>query len=178
MSRHLQTGSFLIEALVAILIFAFGILGLVALAAKAVSTQTDSEYRAIASNLADEMLSTIALGVDRCPNCTVPEDVSTHIRNSLAVYAHHGTGSECPTLVDAANPIDGDASTNADVLNWVNKVTDGTAGLPGATDAGIQIKTANAADLNDQYNPVVITICWQGPKDTAPRRFSTVTYVN
>lgn len=171
-----QTGSFMLEALVAILIFAFGILGLVALAAKSVTAQSEAEYRSIAANLADEIASTISLGVNRCPTCTVPEDISSSVKASLAAYAHHPDGVDCPSA-GAADPITGAASTNADVLAWVGKVTS-AAGLPGATSAGLQIRTNDAADPNDRYNPVQITVCWQGPKDPVPRRFSTVAYVN
>ena len=40
-----QGGFFLIEAMVAILIFALGILGLVAMGGTAVSSQSDAQYR-------------------------------------------------------------------------------------------------------------------------------------
>jgi type IV pilus assembly protein PilV len=162
--REMQAGFMMLEALVAILIFAFGVLGLVALSSQAISAQSDAEYRTVAANLANEMASTIALGADRCPSCTVASDVATHITASLAAYAHQSGGAVCAFT--------GTQSTNADVLSWVTKVTTPTSGLPGASAAGLQIST------NNPNNGVVITVCWKAPKDIAQRHFTLVTYVN
>ena len=52
-----QTGSYLLEALIAILIFAFGVLGLVGLLGSSVRVTNDARYRAEASNLANAMLA-------------------------------------------------------------------------------------------------------------------------
>ena len=60
-----QGGFFLIEAMVAILIFALGILGLVAMGGTAVSSQSDAQYRTEASSLADAIAGEVALGIDR-----------------------------------------------------------------------------------------------------------------
>ena len=43
--RQAQRGVFLIEALIAILIFSLGILGMVAMAGSAMSAQTDARFR-------------------------------------------------------------------------------------------------------------------------------------
>lgn len=53
---RLQGGAALLEALVAVLIFSIGILGVVALQAFSVRTVTDAKYRADASFLANEAL--------------------------------------------------------------------------------------------------------------------------
>ena len=65
LARSVQRGFFLIEAMVAILIFALGILGLVAMGGTAVSAQSDAQYRTEASSLADAIAAQIALGVTR-----------------------------------------------------------------------------------------------------------------
>ena len=52
-----QRGAFLLEALVAILIVSFGILGIVGLQAQAVKITNDSQYRAEAVYLATELMS-------------------------------------------------------------------------------------------------------------------------
>jgi len=62
--RH-QGGFFLIEALVAILIFSLGVLGLVAMGSAAIAAQSDAQYRTEAAALADEIASKISLNVDR-----------------------------------------------------------------------------------------------------------------
>jgi type IV pilus assembly protein PilV len=55
--RHAQTGAFLLEALIGILIFSLGILGVVGLQARAIRFTNDSEYRAEAVYLANSLIS-------------------------------------------------------------------------------------------------------------------------
>ena len=55
--RHTQTGAFLLEALIGILIFSLGILGIVGLQAQAIRFTNDSEYRAEAVYLANRLIS-------------------------------------------------------------------------------------------------------------------------
>jgi type IV pilus assembly protein PilV len=52
-----ESGAFLLEALVAILVVSFGILGVVALQAQAMKVTNDSQYRAEAVYLATELMS-------------------------------------------------------------------------------------------------------------------------
>ena len=56
---------FLIEALIAILIFSLGILSLVAIQTAAMSAQNDAQYRVEAANFANQMMSQIWLNVAR-----------------------------------------------------------------------------------------------------------------
>ena len=75
-----RRGFFLIEAMVAILIFALGILGLVAMGGTAVSSQSDAQYRTEASSLADAIAGEMALGIDRTSEANKAA--------SLADFAH------------------------------------------------------------------------------------------
>jgi len=63
-----QKGSYLLEALVAILIFAFGVLGLVGIVAGSIRATNDARYRAEAANLANaivgQMWATAAADLD------------------------------------------------------------------------------------------------------------------
>ena len=52
-----QTGSYLLEALIAILIFSFGVLGLVGLLGSSIRITNDARYRSEAANLASAMIS-------------------------------------------------------------------------------------------------------------------------
>jgi len=54
---HAQRGAYLLEALIGILIFSFGILGIVGLQAQAIRFTNDSEYRAEAVYLANSLIS-------------------------------------------------------------------------------------------------------------------------
>jgi type IV pilus assembly protein PilV len=55
--RRTQEGAFLLEALIGILIFSLGILGIVGLQAQAIRFTNDSEYRAEAVYLANSLIS-------------------------------------------------------------------------------------------------------------------------
>jgi type IV pilus assembly protein PilV len=59
---RLQGGVMLIEALIAILIFSIGILGIVGLQAAAVKQSTDARYRAEAAYLAEQLLGQMWIG--------------------------------------------------------------------------------------------------------------------
>ena len=56
-SRHAQTGAYLLEALIGILVFSFGILGIVGLQAQAIRVTNDAEMRAEAIYLANSLIS-------------------------------------------------------------------------------------------------------------------------
>ena len=52
-----QSGSYLLEALIAILIFAFGVLGLIGLLGSSIRVTNDARYRAEAATLANSMIA-------------------------------------------------------------------------------------------------------------------------
>lgn len=158
-----QSGMMLLEALIAILIFSFGILGMVAINARAVQAATDSQNRADAARFASEIASLIALNVTR----DATNGVSA---TSLQTFAHQPSGSNCA--------FSGTASTQAAVTQWVGSVTQAGryGGLPGATATRLQIRVP--AVTGSLFNSVGITICWQLPEDIQPRRHDLVVYVN
>lgn len=165
-----QGGFFLIEAMVAILIFALGILGLVAMGGTAVSSQSDAQYRTEASSLADAIAGEIALGIDRTTEAT---KLAT-----LANFAHQPTPA--PTTVPAPCAFAGGA-INPVAAPGVAALLDRAAnaalpipGLPGATAANQQIFIDGAGN----FNRVVITLCWRTASDSAWRRHTLVTYIN
>lgn len=168
MNQHLrssQRGVFLIEALIGILIFAIGVLAMIALQAKAIEIQTDTQYRVEASNLADRMLGEITLNVNRSGTSQAAQ--AANIQASLAAFAHR------PTTTATCN-FSGAASGDANVLAWVNDITNVSATrLPGsgANMQQIQVNTGT-------FNQVIITICWQTAADAIPRQHTLVSYIN
>jgi type IV pilus assembly protein PilV len=156
-----QRGVFLLEALIGILIFSLGILTLVAMQAAAISAQSDSQYRTEVSKRAEQVTNQIWLNVNRTN--------AASIQASLATFAHHETGST------GSCAYSGTASTNAVVTAWLTTLTSGATALPGTTSAMVQIAIDTTAAA---YNKVTVTICWQAPRDLAPRRHTAVTYVN
>ena len=55
-SAAIQEGSVLLEALIAILIFSFGVLGLIGILASSIRATNDARYRAEAANLANAVI--------------------------------------------------------------------------------------------------------------------------
>lgn len=77
-----QTGVALLEALVALLVIAFGVLGIVGIQAASVAAVSDARYRVEATALADELLSRIW--------------AETSDANVLPDYATGASGAELP----------------------------------------------------------------------------------
>jgi type IV pilus modification protein PilV len=164
-----QGGFFLIEALIAILIFSLGVLGLVAMGGAAIAAQSDAQYRTQAAALADEIASTISLNVDRYNTANLYPNTTASIAATLAPFAHQPNGVGCA--------FNGPASTDPKVVAWAAKVIDPSqGGLPGAVAAGQQIQILTTTAGN--FNRVAVTICWQAPNDKAVRQHTLITYVN
>jgi type IV pilus assembly protein PilV len=103
--RTAQGGSALLEALVAILIFAFGVLGLVGILAASIRATNDARYRAEAANLANAVIGDMW--------ATAPNDLDpqfgaggprlTAWKNLVAQELPSAAGANAP-LVDLAQP--------------------------------------------------------------------------
>lgn len=153
-----ESGVVLIEALVAILLFSLGILGLVALGGQAVGAQSDAQYRTEASGLADAIAGEIAVNVDRTSN-------GANIAASLPAFSHRADPG-------AACVFTGTDTTNARVQALITRA----AALPGATPSQQQITVQAAAG---EFNRVEVTLCWRTANDNgAWRRHTYVAYVN
>ena len=85
-----QRGILLLEALIAILIISFGILGLVALWANSVKNASEAKYRSDSSFLANEMIGQMWL--DRA-NITPAYTAPTNWTERVAATLPGGTGS-------------------------------------------------------------------------------------
>ena len=159
----------MIEALIAILIFSLGILGMVAMGGTAIGAQSDARYRTDASQLADNIANLIALNVDR----STPNTPSV-LQTSLTAFQHQPAGTVCA--------FSGAASAMPLVTGWLSQVTTtgpGLLGLPGTVGAGQQILVTTTGA--NGFNRVEITICWRDPgtPTAAPmRRHTLVTFVN
>jgi type IV pilus assembly protein PilV len=152
-----QSGMILIDALMAILVFSLGILGMVGVQALAVGGQSDAQFRNEANQWVSQISNEMWLNVDRTSEVTLAA--------SVASFAHRIDVGAC----DAAA---GTPSVNALVTNWVNAIKAGaaTGGLPG-TDLRQQI-------LVNPGNQVTVTVCWHAPSDVAMRRHVVTTYIH
>jgi type IV pilus assembly protein PilV len=144
---QMQRGVALIEGLIAILIFAVGLIGTLKVQADSVSRSRDALYRAEAGVLAHEIIG--IMWTDRA---------------NLAAYAHRPTGTDCqPTGTNTAN---------ANASRWLGEFTTAANGryLPGATLSNQQIIVSA-----DTPPKVTVRICWRAPQDTADSNFVAVS---
>jgi len=87
LARPRERGSFLLEGLIALLIFAFGILGLVGLLAGSIRASNDARYRTEAINLANAIVGDMWT--------TQPGDLDTQFGSSggkLTAWRTHAAG--------------------------------------------------------------------------------------
>jgi type IV pilus assembly protein PilV len=167
-----QAGFFLIEAMVAILIFALGLLGLVAMGGTAVSAQSDAQYRTEASSIADAIAGEIALGIDRTSDANKTA--------TLGAYAHQPNPPPSTSPAPCSftgDPIDAVQKPGVAALLARAANAASAPGLPGASSVNQQIYIDPPVGTFDPRR-VVITLCWKTPSDSAWRRHTLVTYVN
>lgn len=166
--RSRQGGMFLIEALVAILLFAVGILGMVGMSALATAAQSDAQYRTLAASLASRIAQEAWVGVDRYTGADVVTRAAS-LKTSLATFQHNPGGADCV--------FSGGAGTNPAVVAWAADAS--TVGsewnLPGATATMQQVLVDT--DVGG-YNRLTVTVCWKLPSNPAARQHVLVTYVN
>lgn len=117
-SSKAQTGSALMEALVAIVVFSFGILGLLGLQAASIKNNGDAKYRSDASYFANQIVA--QMWIDR---------------SNIDAYAHKGAGAVCAFT--------GAASGNANVMGWISEMS---SVLPDASSSKTQIQVVTVAN--------------------------------
>ena len=138
--RRAQRGFTLIEVLVSLLVFAFGVLGLLGLQSTAIRFSSDAQQRADATFLADQLLGRMLIA-----------DPAT-----IATFAHHATGTtKCaPT---------GAASTNPIVTEWLAEVS---GLLPKADEIALG-QSLHQIVVNAANGQVTVKLCWQNGSDPA-----------
>jgi type IV pilus assembly protein PilV len=135
-----QSGTSLVEVLVAMVVLAIGLLGLVGLQARLHSLQVESYQRAQALMLLNDMASRIALNRN---------DAAAYVTDAVAGVAN----PDCPT--------DTSDRANADLVEWCNA-------LQGAaeTNGGNVGAMVGGRGCIEQPDPAVtefrITVAWQG----------------
>ncbi len=168
-------GFFLLEALLAILIFSLGILAMVAMGATAMNAQSDAQYRTEAAAYANEIATQMWLNMNR-PSVNDAAYVGgtakiNQMNAALALFAHQQTTDPA---IDCK--FTGSQSSSPVIAAWVQEMTDPTSQrrLPGATSEMQQI----LVDTSTGTNQVTITLCWQAPSDKVRRKHTLITYIN
>jgi len=128
-----QSGSALIEALVAVLVFSFGILALVSMQTAALKSTADAKYRADASFLVDQIVA--QMWGDALPDYS-----------NLVSYAN---GTAATAVGASLCPAGATAATAAPAVAWLAEVP---KLLPGAV--------ANRQQITVVGNVVTVRVCW------------------
>jgi type IV pilus assembly protein PilV len=165
MIKDKQRGSFVLEALIAILLFAIGILAIVGLQSASIRNTAGAKYRTDASLLANQIIGQMwaadktnaTLVADFCGGPTTP------IGNCAPAAA-----SKYPAwalaVTQALPGVQYPAWANALVPAPTGSVTAGTVNVP-----TISI---------DANNVATITVYWQAPNDLAAHSYSTIANIN
>jgi type IV pilus assembly protein PilV len=148
-----QTGSVLLEAMIAILIFSIGILAMVGMQASAINNVSDAKYRSTAGFLANQIVGTI--WSQRNPT----------VNGSNVVVAS-------PDLTFICNPCTG-ANGNPYTQAWV------ASGVAAELPRGVaSIAISSVVMGGASVSAVTVTVNWQAPKDLAAHRHVVQSFIN
>ena len=160
--RNHQSGVMLIEALIAILVFSLGILGVVGMQASAIGASRDAKYRTDAGMLANEIIGQM-MASNRAVDISGAGD-------TVMKAAFQGTVTTDCSAVPPATPY----------CAWRNRVD---ATLPGvAANPPLVTITPGAIDLGAQPpviqpNVVSIMVQWIAPKDAVAHHYNVTTLI-
>ncbi len=153
-SGQRQRGVLLIEALCAILIFSFGVLGMVALQTVAVGQSGDAKLRSAAAELADAYIGQMWIG-NR--SATVPPTLPTAFSSPAGALYTAWLGS---------------AATAGSVL----------ASLPGAAanppSVVFTAQPIGCVGTNCTSSQVSITMNWKAPHDNVPHKYTVIAQIS
>ncbi len=156
-----QTGSMLIEVLIAILIFSVGILGIVGLQASVVTASTDAKYRSEAALLANELIGQMWAG-DRTQATLEAAFGSITSGATYRVWAWEGATS---------------GTTAAPAAGSVLQTLPGTQANP-PTVVFTSVPPVSPTSLASSL--VTITIFWKlpsAPEDAASHSYVTIAHI-
>lgn len=142
MPRGRSKGFLLIEALVGMLIFSIGVLGLVGLQSAAIRTTVDAKGRSDAAFLTNQLIA--RMWTDR---------------TNLASYQLNAAGSACEAA-SAAN-----STSYAPLVNWLRYVQ-GEGADAGLLPSASALRQQISVGAN---NEVTVTLCWKSSNGEAHR---------
>lgn len=134
-SRRMHRGFMLFEALVGMVIFSVGVLGLVGFQSTAIKSSTEAKGRSDAAFLANQLIA--RMWTDR---------------SNLPSYALNAAQPACALTA-------GNASVHPPVVNWLGYVQGDATNpgmLPGADALAQQVSI-------DATSTVTVTLCWNAP---------------
>ena len=155
-AHRLQRGMLLIEALCAILIFSFGVLGLVGLQASTISQSSDAKLRSAAAQLADQLINQMWVSNRAALTyTTVFQPAFASGSTPGALYTAWLGSATTPGSVMATLP-GVTATTNLPTVTWAPAVA-------GCASSGIITCTSS----------VTVTVNWASPHDGTVHSYTT-----
>jgi type IV pilus assembly protein PilV len=150
--RKQQSGVMLLEALIAILIFSLGVLGIVGLQASAVNASRDAKYRTDAGLLANELIGQMWSG----------NRTGTVLRDNFQG--------------DDDDALPGSLVTDGPLfLLWRARVR---ATLPGAdTNDPVVVVTPGVFGPPQTASTVSVTVRWRAPGDAAAHNYTAIVQI-
>jgi type IV pilus assembly protein PilV len=124
----------LIDAMIALAILAFGLLGMTRMQTNLVRQSTESQARLTAAQLGDELLSTVLVDVDNAGCYTLPDAgaCASDAARARAEDWEERVLAALPGEVEASAAIDDDRLTVT--INWTGKASGETRTLEATTD--------------------------------------------
>ena len=128
-----QRGSYLLESLIAILIFSFGVLGLIGLLGSSIRVTNDARYRSEAANLANAMIGDMwtmtaaKMDADFCAGCAKLTSWQTKAEALLP------SAATLPIKVDLTPGLSPESRTVVVTVRWQ---------MPGETEVHQHLMTA------------------------------------
>ena len=153
MMNNRQRGSFVLEALIAILLFAIGVLAIVGLQAASIKNAAGAKYRTDASLLANQVIGQMWI-----------DDKSNAALAANFCGSAPASGVCAPPAVAVACAADG-----ANYLAWASAVEQTLPGVSNVNAPTITMCSDNSA---------IVTVYWQSPNENAPHNYSTVATIN
>lgn len=166
-SRRSVRGASLLESLIALLVFAAGLLTVIAMYAFAMRNAGDAQYRAEAATYGAELLQAIQATVARNPDGGVVRTGGPTALDSFRLNAAGGTSCDWQGGAGSSAP--------GALEQWLRRIDADRTGLPGAAGAGAKRVTVGDAT---SFNRVVVSICWQAPGAMGFSRHEISGYVN
>ena len=153
-SKCAQRGSVMLEALIAVMIFAIGILGTIGLQVKIMSLSTDARYRTDATFLANQIIAQI--WVD-----SISSPAGQLVNSSYAC----GQTNNTPCSLNAGNG-------NAYTQDWVTQAHGADGVLPPYGNL-----TTCPSTIAMSGNQVTVTLQWKMPQEAACHAYKSMTEI-
>lgn len=151
-----QTGSMLLEGLIALLIFSMGILAIVGMQASAINASSNAKYRSDAGLLANELIGT--MWVSNRDQATLQAAFASPNGTAYTAWAWVGTTATPGTQV-------------APATGTVLETLPGTQANPPSVVITPVVSTSLPSNL------VTITIFWQAPNETTAHNYVAVAQI-